>query len=752
MRLIRSNSNRKLYVKIFVALTLSIIITMLILSTVLYVSFERTVSNEIYLANMGSLEQVSSEIYNMSNIASTISDQIYHDISISKLLYYANPDVYDLNLAMRQLNNYRVSIPFMDSICVFNSLTNEFYTEPAGIMSVKNENKDPKNGKEGYYDQQVIEMIDNFKKYKPYIPIPRKFTYKDDAGTAKNLYTFLVYDVQSGDHLNSAVVVNISDAWINNIINHNTDTKRMNTFIIDDKGVLVSDSEVFPMMSDYSDRQYIKEILNQNSSGYIVDMVNGTKSLVVYTKPDSFGWRYVRVIQWNTIFNKVEQIRTITVLICLSIIIPGILISFIISGRLYNPIRKIITNMEHLEEERRKGAKVLKQELIRNVILGREPGNKNSLMKLFDESEVSLSFTDGICMLLIKIDEFSSFVQNHDHKDQNLFKFAIMNITSEVLSVLYKTEAVDMGKDSMVVVLGLSDLQNFDPEKTLPSLVKKIQSAVAEYFKLSVSFTVSMSDDNIRNLNLLFNEVTRASLHRLFYGRGSIIYAFNISKYNLMEYTYPTQKEKQMVEAVMFGKTDEAKKMYNEIIYEVSTYPFEVYERTISHLLFTLNDAVNIIKNNNSIADNSISCIPFTILTDAEVIEEINVNFYKLFDNIRDRLEERKNTKYTNIIAGINEYIQSEYSNPMLSVDSIAMAFGVSTAHACRLYKQHTLHTILDEIVEIRMRKARELLVNTEYSIGEISGRVGFSGSSYFFKAFKAANGVTPSEYRKNLK
>lgn len=76
----------------------------------------------------------------------------------------------------------------------------------------------------------------------------------------------------------------------------------------------------------------------------------------------------------------------------------------------------------------------------------------------------------------------------------------------------------------------------------------------------------------------------------------------------------------------------------------------------------------------------------------------------------------------------------------------------MSTPYICRLYKQYTLHTILDEIVETRMKKARELLLNTDFSIIEIAEKVGFANSTYFHKSFKTINGVTPNEYRKNLK
>ncbi|EGP4871826.1 AraC family transcriptional regulator, partial [Enterococcus faecium] len=44
---------------------------------------------------------------------------------------------------------------------------------------------------------------------------------------------------------------------------------------------------------------------------------------------------------------------------------------------------------------------------------------------------------------------------------------------------------------------------------------------------------------------------------------------------------------------------------------------------------------------------------------------------------------------------------------------------------------------------------ANDLLSSTEYSIQQISDKIGFSTVQSFSKAFKKANGVSPGVYRK---
>lgn len=746
---LRRRFNKKLYVKIFVALALSIAFTMIILSTVLYANFERVALKQIYLANLKGLEQVNGEVLNMSRIASTISDQVYNDVSVSKLMYFSQPDVFDMSLAVKQLSGYRLSIPFISSIYVYNSKTQKFYSEPGSIMSVTSEEISD-NRENDFYDRQIVEIIKHYKDYKPYKPIPRKFIYQGDPSTQKCFYTFLVYDITSLDGLNNAVVINISEDWVNKTIKKESGKKGEDTFIIDEKGQIVSDSGNYPMMADFSQKSYIKRISLSNSGGYFVDVVDGVKSLVVYTGMDSFKWRSVRIIAWDSIFEQFQNVRTVTVAIGVGILIFGLLAAFIISGRLYIPIGVLLTNMEKLQFERRNNVKVLKNEFLRNIILGREISTKNDLLKAREELDIKMDFNEKVCMLLFRIDKYNAFIQQHDTEDRNLYKYAIMNVACEMLSPGFKTEAVDMGKDMLVVILASGELDDGSLERELSEVLRAIQASVSQHLQLSLTITVSSTAENISCISAIYNQVIEASMHRLFSGYGSVIYARKILQYRLKEYPSFIQKEKQFVDSIMSGKKCDTRRIYDEIISEVSEYPIIVYNHTVSHLLFTLTNAMNVVKNNNSITDSFDPSILIMDLSHAEVIDEVNRKFYEYFDTLEAWLEDKKNSKYDNIISKINSIIENKYTAPELSIDSIAEALGMSAAHVCRLYKQHTLHTILEEIVGRRMEKARELLLSTDLSIVEIAEKAGFSNSNYFYKAFKTENGVTPSDFRKS--
>jgi AraC-like DNA-binding protein len=49
----------------------------------------------------------------------------------------------------------------------------------------------------------------------------------------------------------------------------------------------------------------------------------------------------------------------------------------------------------------------------------------------------------------------------------------------------------------------------------------------------------------------------------------------------------------------------------------------------------------------------------------------------------------------------------------------------------------------------LRTSIAAELLMRTEFSVAEISAKLGFTCSSDFYRAFRKQYGESPSEYRK---
>lgn len=95
-------------------------------------------------------------------------------------------------------------------------------------------------------------------------------------------------------------------------------------------------------------------------------------------------------------------------------------------------------------------------------------------------------------------------------------------------------------------------------------------------------------------------------------------------------------------------------------------------------------------------------------------------------------------------------YIAANYSN--VTLRSLAEFFCYNESYVSRMLKTHTGKTFNEIVNDLRMEHAKEMLGNTDKTIGEISQEVGCFDSSHLSKKFRGKYGVSPKEYRKKLK
>ncbi|MCM1134310.1 MAG: AraC family transcriptional regulator [Clostridium sp.] len=84
-----------------------------------------------------------------------------------------------------------------------------------------------------------------------------------------------------------------------------------------------------------------------------------------------------------------------------------------------------------------------------------------------------------------------------------------------------------------------------------------------------------------------------------------------------------------------------------------------------------------------------------------------------------------------------------------ICIEEYAKNQHMSVCWFIRSFKRYMGVTPMQYITSIRMNKAKELLKNTNYSIQEISGLVGYENPLYFSRIFKKQIGCPPSGYRK---
>ena len=98
----------------------------------------------------------------------------------------------------------------------------------------------------------------------------------------------------------------------------------------------------------------------------------------------------------------------------------------------------------------------------------------------------------------------------------------------------------------------------------------------------------------------------------------------------------------------------------------------------------------------------------------------------------------------------IDEYIDKN-SDKKITLASLASKCFYNPSYFSRIFKQRYGKTLTEHLRAKRIKRAKELLSDTDMTVEQIIQKIGFSDRSAFYSAFYANTGSTPSEYRLKL-
>lgn len=110
---------------------------------------------------------------------------------------------------------------------------------------------------------------------------------------------------------------------------------------------------------------------------------------------------------------------------------------------------------------------------------------------------------------------------------------------------------------------------------------------------------------------------------------------------------------------------------------------------------------------------------------------------------------ETVNKKY--VVEQIRNYFEDHYSEKV-SLDRIAENMYLSPFYISKIFKSETGDTPIRYLINIRLEKAREILLeDMSMSVQEVAAMVGYDDAYHFSKLYKKHFGVSPSQTRKLL-
>lgn len=240
--------------------------------------------------------------------------------------------------------------------------------------------------------------------------------------------------------------------------------------------------------------------------------------------------------------------------------------------------------------------------------------------------------------------------------------------------------------------------------------------------------------------------------------RGRIRLVCDDKSYLLEEndlcYIYPLQLHG-------FQKVDEEDVEYAVIKFDIHTihipkaYVQRIYDYFVRH---DADSDKCIFLKNIAVTDNRLLQLIHSTVSESIAKQElfglqIQSNIYSILISIARLSPQSSFTENNRPSEGVVsfyhvlEYIDTHSAEP-IEIQELADRCHLSYSHFAKLFRENYGRSCKEYINYIRLNKAEELLMHTNYDISYIANETGFFDSSHFIRAYKKWKGITPKQQR----
>ncbi|MFD2614885.1 helix-turn-helix domain-containing protein [Paenibacillus gansuensis] len=748
----------RVYRRLVLSYLLLSVITVTLVSTILYMMFSARAVAEIDRSSKQVLGHVSYAANVVHEQVENITGQLLSDNEVISFLYAKEDNKMVNYTASLFLARIQSVYPFIKNLGIYN-LTTGAYIDSLGLQPDQSMVKKEEGSSIGFFPRRV------------------------ESVSGKNSYRLLTFKIiperSFTEAPKSAIVVDVDESYIRNTMgNISASAKNSLTFVMDASGTVLSHSIANHFMENISSQDYVRRILaDSGSQGSFVQNIDGRKDLVSYVKSADLNWYFVSVRPYAEMISNIYELRNWTIAVVILLLFAAVGASLLFTGNIYNPIKSLLEkvssgstkgqpallkfdeyelltdaftqSIEHaksMETSLNRSSRVLKDSYLSHLL----QGNANKLVVSADmKREWEGRFTGPyITVILFKIDSYRKFKERNNAFDRGLIRFAISNIANEVLSRSYTADAANMEEDEITIIIQ-SDIERIDDGLCL--IIGEIQDAVRSYYKLSLSASIGDSCSALSEINDSYKSAQNYMRSRLFLGHGCIVNEALMIHPEEPADRYPSSVEKRLIDAVKMCRQD-------TITTEISEYRSYLSRCSYVHAIQYTNFLVlSIIKEFEYITEWwSVDAEQLYRTTDdlreVETLDDIENMIAGLCFAIVNNLEEhKKNTtvfKNAKIVEEIHQFVQEQFAEHGLSLEAAAHKVGFSSGYVGKLFKSMTGTTFNDYVTHIRMERAKVLLATTTLPIAQIGEEVGVYNVPYFTTLFKKKYGMTPSQYR----
>jgi two-component system response regulator YesN len=413
-------------------------------------------------------------------------------------------------------------------------------------------------------------------------------------------------------------------------------------------------------------------------------------------------------------------------------------------------IKKEWEEEQRLARQLKENLPVIRDRFLRGLLEG---ARLTKTVFLEKTGYLNLQIAPGSFILgLMHIEEDPEYPKSHTYEEQQLMNFAISNVAEETLS-RWKRKCLFWESQQRLAIIVNAEPDDFEAfKKDCYTVVENVSKTLKYYVTIGLS---PMLNQLLLDGKHAYEKAKTALEYKYYTGPNEVIALSDLEWEktshlceNPRKETAALFRDEHLSIALKVGNEMELRQWIKAFLQYLKQQDFPVYmTKTLclqsmisaAHVVTELHPRVQLEQILNA---EHIRAVMST--SSIEELESLLNHF--LLGLLGLTIEIRKSGKNT-VVESAKSYIRENFRKN-LTLDIIANEVYVSPVYLSFLFKQVESVNLTDYIAEVRLDKAKELLVSTNYKTYEIAKQVGYQDEKYFSRLFKKKTGLTPSEFR----
>ena len=406
-----------------------------------------------------------------------------------------------------------------------------------------------------------------------------------------------------------------------------------------------------------------------------------------------------------------------------------------------------------LKKQLNESMPLLQEKFLREILLGITRFDARKLMERARFLGIRIN-SGRFCAAVIEINEFTQFCSKHDEEQIYTETLKFMNVINAQSRQISDIPALCTHEGEFVKILCFPALLTDDEishhaEVAGESIIERIQANCS----LNATIGLSSISSGMEMLPVLYQQARKAVKQRFSLGNNRVLWYEDKINPDMEIKINLNDAIAGLEEALWAANPDQVAKIIDRLFTEIASCRLadKLYLQSVCMQL--VSSSIRILSENNENIENVLGTgvSPWSKLLQFDTILDIRNWISNYLCAVAEYLYKKRQDNNSLLIQQIKEIIHLEYKNP-ITIDDISRKVFLASGYIRRIFKNKMGYTVLDYLVGYRMKKAAEMLKNTNMKIQEISSMVGYESASYFCSIFKEYYSLTPGEFRDGTK